>query len=355
MTLESTIQDIGPLDTDAMQAARQRQQELTKPPGSLGRLEELSIQIAGILGSARPNIGGKIIVVACADHGVVSEGVSGYPQEVTAQMVQNFLAGGAAISVMARRAGTSLVIVDAGMAIALPAHDDLRAVRIGPGTANMARGPAMSTAQAQEAIEAGIQIADEAASAGVNLIGLGDMGIGNTTAAAAITSVLCDVPAFQTTGRGTGRNNAELAANVDVVERAIRVNRPDPANGLAVLARVGGFEIGVLVGVILGAAANVQVVVLDGFITAAAALIAQKLCPAATEYLVASHLSAEQGHQVALSQLRLKPLLELQLRLGEGTGAALAMGLIEAAAACLSEMATFEDANVSDAKDSSVR
>ena len=348
MQLEAVIERIRPLDAEAMQRARRRQDRLTKPPGSLGRLEELAIQLAGVLASDRPSFGGKAIVVAAADHGVVAEGVSGYPQAVTAQMVQNFLSGGAAINVLAQQAGASLIVVDAGLAIELASQPELRSVRIGAGTANFTRGPAMTWSQADQSIAAGIHIANDVVDAGADLIGVGDMGIGNSTAAAAITSVLCRAAPSQSTGRGAGRSDAELAAKIEVVERAIEANQPDRSDGRNVLARIGGFEIGVLAGVMLGVAARRRVVVLDGFISTSAALIAQALAPVATEYFVASHLSAERGHQVSLAQLGLRPLLDLGLRLGEGSGAALAMPLIEASAACLREMATFEEAGVSD-------
>lgn len=338
---------IRPVDSRAQESARLRQEQLTKPAGSLGRLEELSIQLAGISGTEQPALHGKTVIVAAADHGVVAQGVTGYPQEVTAQMVRNFLAGGAAINAMARRAGVELVVVDAGLAAPLPGHPTLRVIGAGRGTADMARGPAMSRAQAEQCVRAGIRLALEAAESGADIIGAGEMGIGNTTASSAITAALTGRPPSETTGRGTGRNEAEMAHKIAVVERALEVNRPDPDDGLDVLAKVGGFEIGVLAGVVLGAALARRVVVLDGFVSTAAGLIAYSLCPDISGYVVASHLSVEPGHRIALSHLGLRPLLDLDMRLGEGTGAVLAMGLIEAAAACLSEMATFADAGVS--------
>ena len=348
MTLDDIIEAISPAHAASMDAARLRQQRLTKPPGSLGRLEDLAVQVAGVLGAERPVIRGKALIIAAADHGVVAEGVSGYPQEVTAQMVQNFLAGGAAINAMARLAGVELTIVNAGIANPPPDQPALRNVSIGRGTDNMARGPAMSRAQAERCVQAGITLATEAANAGADLIGTGDMGIGNTTAAAAITSTITAASPGDVTGRGTGRNDKELMAKVAVIERALTVNRPDPSDGLDVLAKVGGFEIGVLAGVILGAARAKRVVVLDGFISGAAALIAHSICPTVRDYLVAGHVSAEVGHQAVLSHLALRPLLDLDMRLGEGTGAVLAMGLVESAVACLTEMATFDEAGVAD-------
>ena len=286
--------------------------------------------------------------MAAGDHGVVAQGVTAYPQEVTAQMVLNFLSGGAAVNAMARRAGVDLVIVDAGVASPLPHHPDLRVVAPARGTADMTQGPAMTREQAESCVRAGVELALEAAENGAHIIGTGDMGIGNTTASSAIAAALTGRPPAETTGRGTGRNDRELAHKIAVVERAIEVNRPDPGDGLDVLAKVGGFEIGVLAGVVLGGALARRVVVLDGFISGAAALVAHSLCPNARDYMVAAHLSAEAGHRIVLSHMGLRPLLDLGMRLGEGTGAVLAMGIVEAAAACLSEMATFEEAGVSD-------
>ena len=352
MSIDDIVADIKPIDDSSMEAARQRQQRLTKPPGSLGRLEELSVQAAGALGSGRPAIRRQALIVVAADHGVVAEGVSGYPQEVTAQMVMNFFAGGPAINVMARKASVDLTIVDAGVATPLPDHPELRVVAIGRSTRNMARGPAMTREQAERCIRAGVALALEAAEAGADLIGTGDMGIGNTTAAAAITATITGLSARDVTGRGTGRNDEQLERKIAVVERALATNRPDAADGLDVLSKVGGFEIGVLVGVILGAAQAGRIVVVDGFISGAAALIAHSICPTVRDYLVAAHLSAETGHRAALSHLALRPLLDLGMRLGEGTGPVLAMGLIESAVACLSEMATFDEAGVSDSEGS---
>ncbi len=348
MKVEEAVAGIAPADSNAMRAAEQRQDSLTKPPGSLGRLEELSVQLAGIFGTPQPRPRGKTLVVAAADHGVVAQGVTGYPQEVTAQMVLNFLSGGAAVSVMAKNAGVELVIVDAGVATPLPDHPGLRSVSAGRGTADVSLGPAMTREQAEACVAAGVRLATDAAERGADIIGTGDMGIGNTTASSAITAALTGRPPEETTGRGTGRSNQEMRHKIGVVERALAVNRPDPADGLDVLAKVGGFEIGVLAGVVLGAARARRVVVLDGFISGAAGLIAHTLSPHVRDYMVAGHVSAEAGHRIVLSHLGLEPLLDLDMRLGEGTGAVLAMGLVEAAAACLADMATFAEAGVSD-------
>ena len=304
--------------------------------------------MAGIFGTERPNPRGKTVIVAAGDHGVVEQGVTGYPQEVTAQMVLNFLAGGAAISVMARTMGVELTIVDAGVATPLPDHPDLRIVRAGYGTADITQGPAMTREQAVGCVSAGVGLALEAAEGGADVIGTGDMGIGNTTPSSAIAAALTRRPPAETTGSGTGRNDQEMKRKVETVKRALEINKPDPNDGLDVLTKVGGFEIGVLAGVVLGGALARRAVVLDGFISGAAGLIACSLCPIARDYLVSAHLSAETGHRIVLSHLGLRSLLNLDMRLGEGTGAVLAMGLVEAAAACLTDMATFAEAGVSD-------
>lgn len=348
ITLAQAVERIRPADADAMSRAEARQQNLTKPPGSLGRLEEVSIRLAGIFGTERPAIGGKAVIVAAGDHGVVAQGVTGYPQEVTAQMVLNFLAGGAAISVMSRRLGIRQVIVDAGVAADLPNSPGLRSLKIGRGTADISQGPAMSREQAVRCLEEGIGLAVEVIESGVDLLATGDMGIGNTTASSAITSAVTVHPPEETTGEGTGRTPEEMQHKIGVVRTALEVNAPDPNDGVELLAKVGGFEIGVLAGVILGAAVMRKPVVVDGFISGAAALVANAVCPAAHDYMLPSHVSAERGHRAALEGLGLTPLLDLGMRLGEGTGAALAMPIVEAAAATLSEMATFAEAGVSD-------
>lgn len=347
--LAAALARIGPLDAGAMRRAEARQRVLTKPPGSLGRLEELAVRLAGMLGDGRPRIGGKALIVAAGDHGVVAQGVTGYPQAVTAQMVANFLAGGAAVSVMCGRLGVRQLVVDAGIAAPEPAPDPaLRVVRAGFGTGDISQGPAMTREQAVRCLEAGVGIAGEVAAAGADLIATGDMGIGNTTAASAITAAVTGRPPSETTGRGTGRSDDQLRHKIAVVERALACNTPARGDALDVLAKVGGFEIAVLAGVILGAASWRRAAVLDGFVAGAAALAAVLLSPHARGYLVAAHLSAEPGHRAVLAHLGLWPLLDLELRLGEGSGAVLAMPIIEAAAACLAEMATFAEAGVSD-------
>ena len=319
---------------------------LTKPPGSLGRLEEIALRLATLRG-APPRVDRPVIFTFAADHGVVAEGVSAYPQVVTAQMVENFLRGGAAINVLAHQAGARVVVADFGVAGLVSAADGLVSCPIAAGTANMARGPAMTPEQAERAIEQGATLADEAIDAGADLLATGEMGIGNTTAAAAITAAITGAPPDAVTGRGTGVDDAGWRRKVEVVGAALAVNRPDAADGLDVLAKVGGFEIAGLVGVILAGAARGVPVVLDGFISTAAGLIAATLAPGTRHALFAAHRSAEPGHAIALAHLGLTPYLDLSLRLGEGTGAALFIHLARAAALIYAEMATFESAGVS--------
>jgi nicotinate-nucleotide--dimethylbenzimidazole phosphoribosyltransferase len=334
----------GPLG-EAAAAARRHLDALTKPPGSLGRLEELAIRWSAVTGRP-PRLTAPVIFTLAADHGVVAEGVSAYPQSVTGQMVENFLRGGAAVNVLARQAGARVVVADFGVATPLGSPPGLVVRRLAPGTANMARGPAMTPAQARASVEAGAALAEEAIAGGADLLGTGEMGIGNTTAASAITAAITGAPAEAVTGRGTGLDDAGRRRKVTAVTRALEVNAPDPADGLDVLAKVGGLEIGGLTGVILAGAAHRVPVVLDGFIAGAAALVAVALAPAARHALFAAHRSAEPGHAVALRHLEIEPYLALDMRLGEGTGAALFVHLARAAAAIHEEMATFKSAGV---------
>lgn len=352
--IADTAGAIAPLDAAAMAEALGRLDRLTKPAGSLGRLEDLVVQLAGITGRVAAPVRPRTIVVAAADHGVAARGVSAYPPEVTAQMVANFVRGGAAISVLARRTDAALVVVDAGVtgppywpATGAPPGVSIRSLGRGRGTADMSAGPAMSRSEAIDAVVAGLEVAREVVAGGAAVIGLGEMGIGNTTAASALTAALTGAAPRAVTGAGTGLNAAGRRRKVAVVERALAVNGPDPADPLGVLAAVGGLEIAVLVGVIVGGAAARVPVVLDGFIVGAAALVASALAPGLPPRLIAAHRSAEPGHAVVLEHLGLEPLLALGLRLGEGTGAALALGLLDAAAALRDEMATFGDAGVS--------
>jgi len=344
--LSETIAQIGPPDATASAAARTRQGQLTKPAGSLGRLEALAIQIAGITGQARPRLLRPAVIVMAADHGVAARGVSAFPAAVTPQMVLNFLGGGAAINVLARQVRARVVVVDMGVAAPIPPHPELIDRKVALGTADLAAGPAMSRGQALQALESGIGVAADVIAAGADSIATGDMGIGNTTASSAIVAALTGRPAAEVTGRGTGVDDSGLARKVAVVERALALHRPDPADPLGVLAAVGGFEIGGLAGVMLGAAARRLPVVVDGFISGAAALLACGLAPALQPYLIPAHRSVERGHAAILTRLDLDPLLDLGLRLGEGTGAALAISLCQAACRLLDEMATFDEAGV---------
>jgi len=346
--MEHTIEMIKPLDEEAMAKARARQDTLTKPPGSLGRLEELSIQLAGIQGKPIPQIKHKAIITIAGDHGVVAEKVGNWPQEVTTQMIGNFLRGGAGINIVARQVDARVVVVDMGVATELKPNPQLLSRKVGIGTQNMALGPAMTAEQAVKAIENGIEIVTAEVARGLDIVGTGDMGIGNTTASSAICAAITGKPVAEVTGRGTGLTDKQLAHKVEVINQALAVNHPNPTQPLGVLAKVGGFEIGGLVGVMLGAAANRIPVVIDGFISGAAALIATVLAPALKDYLIPAHLSTESGHRLLLEYLGLRPLLNLDMRLGEGTGAALGIFLAETAVRILAEMATFAEAGVSE-------
>jgi nicotinate-nucleotide--dimethylbenzimidazole phosphoribosyltransferase len=341
-------------DPGAGEMARQRLDRLTKPPRSLGRLEELAWRLALISGQCPPAVRHPVIFTLVADHGVAAEGVSAYPQIVTAQMVENFLAGGAAVNVLAREAGARVVVADLGIAGPVGARPGLVDLRVAPGTANMAWGAAMTCAQALQAIEAGAELVETERGHGLDLVGTGEMGIGNSTAASALVAAFTGVEPEAVAGPGTGLDVAGRRRKARVIAQALAINRPDPADPLGTLAALGGFEIAGLVGVILAGAAARIPVMLDGFIAGAAALAAVRLAPAAREFLLASHRSAEPGHAVVLSALGLEPYLDLGMRLGEGTGAALAIGLARAAAAIVRDMATFKSAGVSECSASGV-
>ena len=335
-------------DASIAEKARQRQNRLTKPTGSLGRLEDLSVQIAAAQRTLKPDVSRKVVVVMAGDHGVTREGVSAYPADVTPQMVYNFLQGGAAINVLSRLSGARVCVVDMGVAADFPANSGVIDCKVGRGTANMAAGPAMSRNEAEKSLQRGMEVAYQEIDRGADLIATGDMGIGNTTPSSAIAAVFTGLPAVQVTGRGTGVDDAGLAAKIAIIEKAIRVNKPDKNDPVDVLAKVGGFEIGGLAGLVLGAASRGVPVVVDGFISTAAALIAYEIAPAIQPYLIAAHKSVEIGQLAMLEKMGLDPLLDLGMRLGEGTGAALAFNLIEASTRILNEMATFESAGVSD-------
>jgi nicotinate-nucleotide--dimethylbenzimidazole phosphoribosyltransferase len=347
--LESTLGAITPQDRGARARAKTRLDQLTMPHWALGRLMDLAMDLAGMTGSAVPRVSRKAIVTMAGDHGVAAEGVSKYPAEVTRQMVCNFVAGGAGINALARLGGVRVVVVDMGVAGDLSALAEAGRIvdkRVAPGTRNIAAGPAMSREQAVQSLEAGIAVANDLAET-IDVFGAGEMGIGNTTPSAAIAAALTGAPAAEVTGRGTGIADVEWRRKVGVVERALSVNRPDPRDGVDVLAKVGGFEIGGLAGLTLGAAARRRPVVVDGFASTAGAMIAYALCPTISEYLIAAHRSVEAGHALMHKYLGTEPLLDLRMRLGEGTGAALAMHLVEAAVRVLTEVATFDEASVS--------
>lgn len=342
------IPAIPPFDQAAANLAAQRQNMLTKPAGAMGQLEALSIQMAGITATLRPSLERKAVILMAADHGVALEGVSAYPQEVTMQMVMNIVQGGAAVNVLARQANARVSVVDIGVACDLPDVPGLQLRKIAHGTKNFSKEPAMSRAQAEQAIQVGMQVLEAETANGLDLVATGEMGIGNTTPSAAITAVLTNSPVEKVTGRGTGVDDAGLQRKIEVIKHAIALHRPDPSDGIDVLSKIGGYEIAGLTGVILAAAARRIPVVVDGFISGAAALVAAQLQPDVKAYLIASHQSVEIGHQVIWAKLGLRPLLNLGLRLGEGTGAVLSFNLIEAAVRILNEMATFGEAGVSE-------
>jgi len=346
--LSNIVEMIKPLDEEAMAQARARQDQLTKPPGSLGRLEELSIQLAGIQGEPSPQIRHKAIITMASDHGVVAEGVSLFPQEVTAQMIDNFLRSGAGINVIGRQVGARVIVVDMGVATELESNAQLLSRKVAHSTQNMCLGPAMTNEQAVTAIETGIEIVATEVAKGLDIVATGDMGIGNTTASSAICAVMTGKTVAEVTGRGTGIGDNQLRHKTEVIDKALTLNHPDPKQPLDVLAKVGGFEIGGLAGVMLAAAAYRLPIVIDGFISGAAALIAVALAPRLKDFLIAGHVSAEAGHKLLLNHLGLKPLLDLNMRLGEGTGAALGIFLAETSAKILSEMATFAEAGASE-------
>ncbi len=347
MDIEEIARKIRPLDEGAMTRAKRRQDNLTKPKGSLGRLEDLSIHLAGIYRTDSPRIRRKVIFTMAADHGVTAEGVSAYPSEVTAQMVSNFACGGAAISILGRHVGARIITVDMGVAGNRNWPESVISCKIRCGTGNMAREEAMTTDEAKMAIQRGIELSLDMINEDINLIGIGDMGIGNTTAASALTAVFTDSPIDEVTGRGTGVDDESLRRKIRTIETAFQLHRPDATDPLGVLSKLGGLEIAGMTGVILGAANRNIPVILDGFISGSSALVATAIAPQSREYMIASHLSVENGHSAILRALDLEPLLDFRMRLGEGTGSALAMPIVEAACKILNEMATFEEAGVS--------
>jgi nicotinate-nucleotide--dimethylbenzimidazole phosphoribosyltransferase len=347
--LDDTIAAIGPLDAGAVAAARARQDSLTKPRGSLGALEDVSVQLAGLAGRCPPPVPEPaVIAVFAGDHGVHAQGVSPWPQEVTAQMVANFVAGGAVINALAAQSGAEVVVVDVGVAADVEPAPELLIRKVGRGTRDMTREPAMTRAEARTAIEVGIAVADDLVARGTRCLLTGDMGIANTTPAAALIAVFTGAAPTDVTGRGTGIDDATLTRKISVVARALDRHHPDPADALAVLAAVGGFEHAALAGYILGAAAARVPVVLDGVIACAAALAARGLARDSTAAMIAGHRSVEPGASVALDALGLTPLVDLRMRLGEGSGAMLALPIVQGAVRVLRDVATFDAAGVTE-------
>ena len=345
--LDKTIREIHPVDRGMESRVRARLDNLTKPPGSLGALEDIAAKYCLARGRTSPDMGGKIIFCFAGDHGVAAEGVSAYPREVTAQMVRNMLMGGAALNVLARHVGAEVRIVDIGVDAFFDNAQGLISKKIRRGTANMVHGPAMTTDEARQAVEVGVELAAKAADEGATLLGAGEMGIGNTTSSSALLATLLPCNVREVAGSGTGISGEALARKIAVIERSLDVNRKALADPMGALASVGGLEIAGICGMILGAAARKVPVVVDGFISSAGALAACRIRPPAADYLFFSHLSAEAGHAVFFERFHARPILNLDMRLGEGTGAALAMSLVEAAVRIYNEMADFESAGVS--------
>lgn len=348
--IERTAASVVPLDSRSLEKAQARLDNLTKPKGSLGRLEEVAAAISAMTMDEKPSFGRKVIFTLAADHGICEEGVSAYPQEVTVQMVYNFLRGGAAINVLAAHAGAEVIIVDMGVKGDIKTDSaSFMGRKIARGTDNFAKGPAMSYGKACESIAAGIEVFEEAyASRKIDIAGVGEMGIGNTASSSAIVSVITGLDAGLVTGRGTGLDDESYLKKVDVIRRSVALNRPDPGDTIDVLAKLGGFEIGGIAGIILSAASKRVPVVVDGFISSCGALIACGLCGSAKDYLIMSHQSVEAGHAAVLRHIGKKPLLNLDMRLGEGTGAALGISVAEAAIKLMNGMATFGEAGVSE-------
>ncbi|MCG2711868.1 MAG: nicotinate-nucleotide--dimethylbenzimidazole phosphoribosyltransferase [Candidatus Omnitrophica bacterium] len=356
--IKEVIKAIEDLDRGMMEKAQKKLDFLTKPQGSLGRLEELAKQLTGIKRTFDIKLKNKVIFTFASDHGIAEEGVSAFPQEVTAQMVYNFISGGAGINVLARHVKARVVVADLGVKETLKTESkNLKIKKIGFGTKNFAKTKAMTKKQAQLSIAAGIEIFEEEFSAkgrsapgeekGIDIAGIGEMGIANTTPASAIAAAITGAKVRDITGRGTGINDKALKHKIKIIEKALLLHKPDKDDAIDVLSKVGGFEIGGLAGVILAAASRKVPVVVDGFISTAAALIAYKLEPKTAQYMISAHSSVEKGHKIMLKYMNLRPLLNLDLRLGEGTGAALAMSLVEAGVKIMNEMATFENAGVS--------
>lgn len=347
MFFDQTVRLITSLDKKSMEVTRRKLDSLIKPPGSFGKLEELSVQLAGIQRRPLPQCDQKVVILMAGDHGVVSEGVSAAPQEITFQMLSAFMKGVAGINVFSRMYGAKLVVVDVGVAREVNIPGILN-YKIRQGTGNIVLGPAMTRDEAVKAVEVGINVAMKEIDKGAQLLATGEMGIGNTTPSSAILSVLAGIEPEEAVGRGSMVNDLVVEKKLWAVKEAIKINRPDPNDGVDVVAKIGGLEIAGLAGVILGAAARETPVIIDGFISTAAAMIACKIKAGTREYIIPSHLSGEKGHMLMLNYLNLQPMLNLDMRLGEGTGAVLAMGIVEAACRVMKEMASFEEAGLAD-------
>lgn len=344
--LYDIINSIKPLECPERKAIQKHLDNLTKPRKSLGRLEELAEKFICVKGKNPPIMPRKTIMVFAGDHGITEEVVSAFPKEVTFQMVHNFLNGGAGINVLARHSGATVTVIDIGVDHDFEAVEGLISMKTDYGTGNMVTGPAMTLEKTLETVMTGVKLAEQADKEGFSLIGTGEMGIGNTTPASAVTSIICDKKPEEVTGRGTGIDDDVYARKINLIKKAIDLNNPDSSDPLDTLSKLGGYEIAGICGLILGAASRNIPVVTDGFISTSGAIVAKALCPHISDYLFASHQSVEQGHKIQLEYLGLTPLLYLDLRLGEGTGAALAMGLIDAGLKIYLEMATFENASV---------
>ena len=344
--LETTLAKIQPVDEALLAKAQAKLDNKTKPLGSLGRLEEVARRYAAITGDLSPDTGKKVVFTFAGDHGIVEEGVSLFPKEVTPQMVLNFLRGGAGVNVLARHVGAEVRVVDVGVDYDFEPAPGLIIKKVAKGTRNFAKGPAMTAEEAVAAIEVGIALADDAKREGIAMVGTGEMGIGNTSPSSAIIAAIAGCTVREVTHRGTGIGDEALENKIRVIQAGLDLNRPDPRDPLDVLTKVGGLEIAGITGLVLGAAANRMPVVVDGFISTAGALIASEMHPSVRDYIFTAHTSVEIGHQLMMERIGVRPLLDLQFRLGEGTGAALAMGLIEAGVKVLKEMATFEEAGV---------
>ncbi len=348
--LNQTIENIEEVSIDSNGEIRDRLNKLAIPSGSLGRLEEFATIYASIKGSISAPIKHKVVFTMAGDHGVSSEGVSAFPQEVTRQMVENFLEGNATINVFAQHVGARVVIVDCGVNAEFEPREGLKIKKVGYGTGNIAHGPAMSTEQAIQSLEVGIEVFNEEFCNGLDIVGTGDMGIANTTPSSAIIACLTGLDVSKVTGRGAGLDNWEVEKKIGIIRRALNINELDPLDPIDVLAKVGGFEIGGIAGLCLAAARHKIPVLIDGFISTAAALIACAIEPKVNNYIIASHVSAENGHRVALEKLGKKAILDLNLRLGEGTGAVLGINLVEIGVKILTQLATFSEARVSVSK-----